>query len=91
MKQFLAVLAFVTCTTMAFAQEPSRNIDDPRGQTMGFVAKPFVTGGSLPKYCTAAEWKVAIDATVAETKDIPQGQTAEFVRKANATAARFGC
>lgn len=69
----------------------SRNIDDPRGQTQGFVAKPYVTGGPLPKYCTREEWKAAIDATVAETRGVPAGQTAEFIRRANAVAVRFGC
>jgi len=38
-----------------------------------------------------AEWNRAIDATVAATKDIPLGNAAEFIRRANAVAARFGC
>lgn len=84
----ILVLAF---SFPAVAEEPSRTIDDPRGQMAGFAAKPYVTGGPLPKYCTEQEWKAAIEATVAATKDIPPGATAEFVRRANEVAARFGC
>lgn len=90
MQSLLALFALVTITP-AFAQEPSRTYDDPRGQLVGFVPKPYTTGGALPKYCTREIWDRAIAATVAETKDIPLGQTAEFVRRANSVAARFGC
>lgn len=90
MKPLLAIF-ILTVSLPAIAEEPSRNIDDPRGQTVGFTAKPYVTGGPLPKYCTREEWARAIDATVAETKDIPVGQTAEFIRRANQVAARYGC
>lgn len=73
------------------AKEADRLSDDPRGQMEGFTPKPYTTGGPLPRYCSPAEWRNAIDAAVAETKDIPLGQTAEFIRRANAVAARFGC
>lgn len=90
MRSILALLALATITP-ALAQEPSRTYDDSRGQLVGFVPKPYTAGGPLPKYCTREEWDRAITVTVAETKDIPIGQTAEFIRRANAVAARFGC
>lgn len=88
----LTVLGLL-CTSLAAADtvEPRRHLDDPLAQTEGMAQKPYVTGGPLPKSCTREEWNAAIEATVAATKDIPLGATAEFVRRANEVAARFGC
>ena len=88
----LTVLGLL-CTGLATADtvEPRRHLDDPLAQAEGIAQKPYVTGGPLPKYCSEQEWKSAIEAVIAATKDIPIGATAEFVRRANAVAARFGC
>lgn len=90
MKTILAALLLVIPVALS-AEEPRRHFDDPLAQAEGMAQKPYTTGGTLPKYCTEQEWKAAIEATIAATKDIPLGATAEFVRRANEVAARFGC
>ena len=94
MARLFALTVFgLLCTGLATADAaaPERNLDDPLAQAEGMAQKVYVSGGPLPKYCTEKEWKEAIEATIAATKDIPRGATAEFVRRANEVAARFGC
>ena len=91
MKLLLVSLFLAACTSLALAEEPRQNRNEPLSQAEGMPQKPYRSGDPLPKYCTAEEWRTAIEATVAATRDIPVGSTAEFVARANQVAARFGC
>lgn len=91
MQHFVALFLLAMCTAAAVADEPKKASDPPSAQPEGGSPKPYVTGGPLPKSCSEAEWKEAIEAVIAATRDIPRGSTAEFIAKANEAAARFGC
>jgi len=85
-------LALMTSPVLAASDASPTPVGSyPSALPEGGSPKHFVTGGPLPKYCTRSEMNAAIAATVAATKDIPIGNTAEFVRKANAVAASYGC